>query len=881
MALTQLEPYMVNTSGSFTVGSLTATTSVVAAGTTVQPIKIATVQSATSGYISDAGTAVNTLGGYLIITGSGFQSGCQVLIGTTYAASTSFVDSTRLNVQVNTTSSGTYPVYVINTDGSVGVKVPGVTFDAYPVWSTGTTLPPQVVNAAISIQLAATDTNTVTYSVSIGSTLPAGLNLSSSGLLSGTVTSISNQTVYTFSIDAIDSFYNEKTARTFSVTVAVGDPFFKYTTILLSGDGTNNAQNNAFVDSSTNNFAITRSANTTQGTFSPYGSNWSNYLDGTSGQYLNTVANAAFSLGTGDFTIEAWIYPTGTNPSLPMPIVEIRTSASNTSGFAFMRKANSLTLDVYQNGYLGASTGSLTLNYWNHVALVRNGNTWTYWINGNSAGSFSNNTNLTDGATTGPKIGGSTSAGEVWIGYISNFRIVKGTAVYTSAFTPSTSFLTPMSGTVLLTCQSNRFVDNSTNAFAITVNGSPTVERFSPFSPNSSYAISTVGGSAYFDGNGDYLSLASNTAFDMGTGNFTLECYYYHVSGSSATYPSIFSSTDWVTGGVGLRFNNLSSSKFQFFWNGVGDPWLSASATSNPFQWNHVALTRSGNNFTLWVNGQSAATGTASGAINFNYNTGGPRIGWGPWDGANGYLKGIISNFRLVKGTAVYTTAFTPPTAPVTNITGTSLLCDFTNAGIIDGAMMNNIETVGDAKISNVQTRYGSGSMYFDGNGDYLNLPNNINTNLSKVYTVECWIYVTSLATDVVVWFNGTFGSDDNRIQLTVRTTGRIDVYSVNTGAQNYYPQSSTGLISTNTWYHTAVVSDGTTVSLYVNGTSVASSAITGTPPTVNNLYIGYGRAATTNMFYPGYIDDFRITRGYARYTSNFNTSLPTQLIGQ
>ena len=65
-------------------------------------------------------------------------------------------------------------------------------------------------------------------------------------------------------------------------------------------------------------------------------------------------------------------------------------------------------------------------------------------------GSFTNSSTQSDGATTGPKIGGSTTSGEVWVGGISNVRIVKGTAVYTSTFTPSTTPLTAISGTSLL-----------------------------------------------------------------------------------------------------------------------------------------------------------------------------------------------------------------------------------------------------------------------------------------------------------------------------------------------------------------------------------------------------------------------------------------------
>jgi hypothetical protein len=85
------------------------------------------------------------------------------------------------------------------------------------------------------------------------------------------------------------------------------DPFFNQTTLLLHGDGTNGAQNNTFLDSSTNNFTITRNGNTTQGTFSPFSlpnGEFSNFFDG-SGDYLS-FANGAFNLGNNDFVIESF-----------------------------------------------------------------------------------------------------------------------------------------------------------------------------------------------------------------------------------------------------------------------------------------------------------------------------------------------------------------------------------------------------------------------------------------------------------------------------------------------------------------------------------------------------------------------------------------------
>ena len=85
------------------------------------------------------------------------------------------------------------------------------------------------------------------------------------------------------------------------------DPYFQYVTSLLHGDGTNGGQNNTFLDSSSNAFSITRNGNTTQGSFSPYGSNWGNYFGGGS-TYLTVPNNAAYTF-PGDFTIEIWYSP--------------------------------------------------------------------------------------------------------------------------------------------------------------------------------------------------------------------------------------------------------------------------------------------------------------------------------------------------------------------------------------------------------------------------------------------------------------------------------------------------------------------------------------------------------------------------------------------
>jgi hypothetical protein len=642
----------------------------------------------------------------------------------------------------------------------------------------------------------------------------------------------------------------------FSAPATVLDPFFPYVTMLLHGDGTNGAQNNTFLDSSTNNFTITRNGNTTQGSFSPYGSNWSNYFDGSTA-WFSVASNAAFGMGTGDCTLECWYFPINSTVGI-QTLIDIRTT--NT--------AVPIVIGVLSTGipyaYNGTtySGGTVTNNAWNHIAFVRNGsgsNNCKLYLNGSQVAQF---TDANDwGASDSCAIGRNTAFnGEFAYGYISNARVVKGTAVYTSAFTPSTTPLTAISGTSLLTCQSNRFIDNSTNNFAITVNGDTSVQRFSPFSPSAAYSTSVIGGSGYFDGSGDYLSVPSNAAFQFGTGDFTIECWFFD-AGTSDSYPGIISSANgWSTGSTALRFNNLGNRKFGFFHNPTGDPIFSSTNTFASYQWCHVAVSRSGSTLKMFVNGVQEASATVTASISLDTTTG---VFIGSGFDISSKIKGYVSDVRVVKGTAVYTSAFTPPTAPVTAITNTSLLTNFTNGGIFDNAMMNNLETVGNAQISTSVVKYGTGSLAFDGSGDYL-VSNPANSNLYAFgtgdFTIEFWLNGTSVSSGVLIDFRPA-------------AEGLYPALYLSSGEVRYYVNAadriSGGSLSTSNWYHIAIARSGTSSKLFVNGTQVGSTY------TDNNNYalpagvrIGIGSFSTGPL--NGYIDDLRITKGYARYTANF-----------
>lgn len=792
-------------------------------------------------------------GATLTLTGTGFAATPMVFVDGTLAPSVSFVSSTQITFVAPAKSAGTYHLYVVNPDGATAIFVNGISYSGVPTWTTasgslGT------YDGTFSIQLQATSDSAVTYALTTGSTLPAGVTLSSGGLISGTIAS---EQTFSFSVDAIDA-QNQETARSFSVTIALADPYFDYTTLLLPGNGTNGAQNNTFLDSSANAFSITRNGNTTQGTFSPFSqTGWGNYFDGATATRLTMPSNTAFAFGTGAYTVEAWVYLSA-HAATQTTVVDCG-SATGSLNFSIL-STGALSLGVFGVGpTLSSAGGAVALNTWNHVAVVREStasNATKLYVNGTAVATGTDAGNYT--VTTTPSIGGLNSSGLTATGYISNVRLVKGTAVYTSNFTPSTTPLTAISGTSLLTCQSNRFIDNSTNAFAITRNGNVSVQAFSPFNPTAAWSASTNGGSGYFDGSGDYLTAPDNAAFDLGAGAFTLECFAY-LNARAGAYDTLIaqwnnSSDSW------LLF--LSGNTIQFYGNGALAK--SESVTITTGQWYHFACTRdSSNNLRLYANGVKLGSDTAYSTTLIN-STASPSIGCRGDGLSTTNFNGYLSSVRVIKGSAEYTgSTYTVPTAPLTAIANTSLLTNFTNAGIYDATSKNDLETVGNAQISTTQSKFGGSSMYFDGTNDGLIGPS---TQLASFgtgdFTVESWVYLTTISgADRYLFTTGN--GIDTSLRLYIGSTGEVVVYT-SFGIR----LSSTNPLVVNTWTHVAVRRYNGTLAVYLNGVQNGTASYSTAIDCNGKISVGSDNNGGSSMI--GYLDDFRVTKGIARYTSNF-----------
>jgi len=652
--------------------------------------------------------------------------------------------------------------------------------------------------------------------------------------------------------------------------------------------------NNLFLDSSINNFTITRNGNSTQGTFSPYDVSWSNYFDGSS-TYFSVPTNSNLHLETASvFTVEAWIYITGIPSGASQLTIVGNRSGISVSGWEF-RVSTSRTLQFYYTGNATSNTNSsdvLAYNTWYHVALVRNSGTVQIFING--VLSVTNNS-ITNGTlnSTALTIGcEGTDTTSIFQGNISNLRIVNGTALYTSAFTAPASQLTAITNTALLTCQSNRFIDNSTNAFAITTTGSLSVESFSPFALTTAYNTSVIGGSAYFDGTGDYLSIPNNTAFKPGasTNPFCIECWIYPTAtpGSNFAVLGNYTVVSYPTSTNGFDIITNSSNQLAFRWGYPNYIDSGNSAAMSLNTWNHVAVCRNSSgslscylNGTRWFNSSSNTSTTDGTASSF-------WIGWaGSLSGSTiNPFTGYISDTRLVKGSTPYdptSTTLTVPVIPLTPIANTSLLCNFTNAAVVDNSQLNNLETAGNVQINTTITKFGTGSMYFDGVSNYLRIPYNQSLNFGKGdFTIEFWLYPTSnAASESYIMTAGPAGAGAVnrgwRLSSNIGTTSGI--YFAPLGAGNEiklgnYPSS-------NSWHHVAIVRSNTTITGYVDGvalgTTINVGANTITDITTGDFsYVGalHNTGGVGRLFYTGYLDDLRITKGIARYSNTF--TIPT-----
>jgi hypothetical protein len=649
------------------------------------------------------------------------------------------------------------------------------------------------------------------------------------------------------------------------------DPYYSDVSLLLSMNGSNNST--SFPDSSQNRLTVTANddaqISTTQSKFG--GS--SAYFSGTGSILLPATNNLVLD---GDFTLEVWLYRYDSISRVVIgssyPTINMQIQLGSTTG-------------LYNgSGWQVLPLNATSLNTWFHMVYQRQGSTVTIYQNGISLGNFISSTSYTfsDGAIGSLR----NYAFDRWVGYMDDLRITKGIARYTANFTPP-AFANPRIGpaydpfynnvSLLLGMNGNNgstyFPDNSGSPKAITVTGNTQI---------STAQWKWGGSSALFDGNGDSLVTASDSGFSFGTGDFTIECWIRPINNTGGIALQVVSSG--VFGWALLLFNGALS--FQAQYNFLTTLNVASPAIfDNNFH--HIAVTRSGTNLQMFIDGVQAAQATNS--SNFNQTTG-ITIGYNP--GALHYLNGYIDDLRITKGVARYTGNFTPPIQSFANTGPTAdpyydsvtllLPMNGTNAStsFIDSSKTANIISVsGNSQLSTTQWKFGGSSAYFDGTGDFIQYPANTNTNFqSSNFTIEFWAYKLTTASTMTPFSmaRDESGTGYGPIRIDFMSNGTVRPLignGTNTGWDN--TTAGTTVIPINTWTHYAIVKTSTSIRQYINGVlDFTFNTTSGFSDVSRGPTIGYNNNADT-QFFNGYIDDFRITKGVARYTANF--TVPAQ----
>lgn len=713
-------------------------------------------------------------------------------------------------------------------------------------------------------------------------------------------------------------------ANSFSANTALS-------TLINANQTTDNVSNTEVIDSS----SFARLVNYTAGfpsiaQISPFtsGNSGSIFFDGFA-DFLTMTDASQLQMGSGDFTIECWINMPDvttqqgiydqriTTASLGVPTIYVQSGTIR----YFTLNADRIT------------SSTIATNTWYHLAIVRIGTTTTMYLNGVVTGTPWTDTTTYSGNANRPIIGSLGSGGNStstnnagFRGFITNVRIVKGIGVYTGAFTPSTAPLTAtqsagtniaaISGTetsLLLNCAitSARVLDSSTQSTKALVpssfNSTPIGGQvnFHPYSGAGKY------GSYWFDGNQTFIDTPANTDYQF-DGDFTIEAWIYRTDSNKLRWISGW----WPqSGSVSWIFYIDANNRLGFF-RQIGGSTASTVGTSTIVPqnaWTHVAVTRSGSTLRLWVNGiQDSTTGSMSGTVNFNsaplriggdtsltVKTGGTLgLSSNLYTGPDTFL-GYVTGYRIIKGTAVYSGAFTPPTIQPVDVSGaasaasypsttnvnttfassqTSLLCRFDRWTIQDNDVLPRpIYLTGSVTTSATQSRFGGRSLTVSSvnNNSSLYLASSQTGFGTGDFTLACWVYLTALSgQDQQLFMLGApgYASASGTIFFNINTSGQLFGYRL--GVAGYQLESPAGGANywLNTWRHVAIVRSSGTVRAYLDGVNTTSNSnFNGISVPANGALIG-----TVNYdgipVYPwvqGFLDDIVIANT-AIYTSNF-----------
>jgi|14BtaG_2_1085337.scaffolds.fasta_scaffold09973_2 hypothetical protein len=407
-------------------------------------------------------------------------------------------------------------------------------------------------------------------------------------------------------------------------------------------------------DGSTNGWELTVNGDVSTKPFSPYDyieydaadHGGSIYFPVNTGTRLSS-ASSSLELGTGNFTIEGWVYHKLDGATNSSYLFDYRIPPNSGSYHSFLYIENS----VFKYGYGAYSqqitSGTVKENQWYHWAVCRSGTNTKLFLNGKQAGSTFTGDNVNYQGQQ-PYIGRHNNVTSLNAkGYLSDVRITKSD-LYTADFTPPTAPLASTNSVLHI---------KGTDAAIIDKSGSANLELVGDTKCSTAQVKFAGSKSMYFDGSGDRATATGVP--DLGD-DFTIECWVYSTTTGNR---GIVSSIDNIQSWSGSGYWSLYVGGGNYPQLIIDGGTTTANSTTLPTnQWVHLAVTRTSNTVRYFINGTVQST-TFSNSLTLK-NPSGIVIGSSP---NNNYIynyTGYIQDLRIANE-CKYTATFTPPTAPL------------------------------------------------------------------------------------------------------------------------------------------------------------------------------------------------------------------------
>ena len=314
----------------------------------------------------------------------------------------------------------------------------------------------------------------------------------------------------------------------------------------------------------------------------------------------------------------------------------------------------------------------------------------------------------------------------------------------------------------------------------------------------------------------------------MGTDDFTIEFFFKSNNSTNRNYSTVIAANiDNANTGFWKLEMNINSSG-TIVWEDRGNTRITATNTNwYNDQWHHLALTREGTSVKLFLDGtQIGSTAT------YSYTYAGTSVVFGSRRLGSDVWNGNMSNLRIIKGTALYTSNFTPPTKQLTDITNTVLLTCQGNT-ISDASSGGHTLTASGTAAANLG--FPASAFEFDGTNDYIDLGDTFDDIISgadKKFTIESWVNPDSVSGNkTIVSKYGDSNFSENTRQFQLRIDGdevKIYVWFGQSGDRRDYATSSANLTA-GSWHHIVLVYDGSIdaagrFTFYVNGQNEAAT---------------------------------------------------------